>query len=125
MTAPADADLMRAAQYDRYDPPAMLRTHSVAIPELRPKHVLRRVAGTSVNAADITIRTGKLRRLTGRRFPRGTRVHFTGQVVDVGAEGCLTSARPPGPCRAAGWAKQVIVANPIPSDTVPRPSTTG
>jgi NADPH:quinone reductase-like Zn-dependent oxidoreductase len=86
MTAATGAEMMRAAQYDGYGPPAMLQVRNVAVPQLRAKHVLIRVTATSINAADIAIRAGKLRWLTGRRFPRGTGFDFTGHIVGVGAD---------------------------------------
>lgn len=83
MTARA---VMRAAQYDGYGPPGMVHVRTVPIPQLQSKHVLVRVAATSVNAADVTIRAGKLRWLTGRKFPRGTGFDFTGKVVAADAD---------------------------------------
>jgi NADPH:quinone reductase-like Zn-dependent oxidoreductase len=74
---------MRAVQYDSYGPPAVLRIRTVDIPALRPGHILVRVTATSINAADTAIRSGKLRRLTGTRFPRGSGFDFTGEVTAV------------------------------------------
>ena len=62
---------MRAAQYDAYGPPEVLRVRTVAVPSLRPGHVLVRVAASSLNGADIAVRSGKLKLVTGRKFPRG------------------------------------------------------
>lgn len=76
---------MRAAQYDGYGGPAVLQVRSVPVPEVRPGHVLIRVAATSVNAADVTIRSGEIKVFSGRRFPRGTGFDFTGHVAAVGA----------------------------------------
>jgi NADPH:quinone reductase-like Zn-dependent oxidoreductase len=74
---------MRAAQYDTYGPPDVLRVRTVPVPRLRPGHVLVRVAASSVNGADIAVRSGKLRLVTGRSFPRGAGFDFAGTVAEA------------------------------------------
>jgi len=74
---------MRAVQYDAYGPPAILRVRPIPVPRLRPGHVLVRVEASSVNRADIAVRSGKLKLVTGRSFPRGTGIDFAGQVVEA------------------------------------------
>jgi NADPH:quinone reductase-like Zn-dependent oxidoreductase len=76
---------MFAVQYDGYGDPAVLRIRTVAKPALRPNHVLVRVIATSINAADVLVRSGKLKLLSGNTFPRGTGYDFAGEVVEVGA----------------------------------------
>jgi NADPH:quinone reductase-like Zn-dependent oxidoreductase len=82
-------DEMRAAQYGSYGPPEVLRVQTVPVPRLRPGHVLVRVAASSINGADIAVRAGKLKLVTGRTFPRGAGFDFAGEVAeaagDVGA----------------------------------------
>ena len=103
---------MRAAQYDSYGPPEVLRVRSIPVPALRPGHVLVRVAASSINGADILVRSGKLKLVSGRTFPRGTGFDFAGQVtgtpgdvtgLSAGDEvwGFLDGARKPGPSGAA------------------------
>jgi hypothetical protein len=41
---------------------------------------------TSINAADVLVRSGKLKFLSGKKFPRGTGYDFTGDVVEVGSD---------------------------------------
>ena len=77
---------MRAAQYDAYGPPEVLRVRTVPVPRLRPGHVLVRVAATSVNGADIAVRSGKLKLLACRSFPRGTGFDFTGTVAEAAGD---------------------------------------
>ena len=78
---------MRAARYDRYGPPEVL--HESTVPVLTPKagEVLVRVHAASVNGIDVIVRSGTLRLLTGRTFPRGTGLDFAGEVTASGAGG--------------------------------------
>lgn len=77
---------MRAVQYDHYGPPEVLQVRMVPIPKVQPGHVLVRVLASSINAADIAFRSGKLKLLTGRKFPRGAGFDFAGNVVAVGGD---------------------------------------
>jgi NADPH:quinone reductase-like Zn-dependent oxidoreductase len=103
---------MRAAQYDSYGPPEVLRVRSVPVPALRPGHVLVRVAASSVNGADVAVRAGKLKLVTGRSFPRGAGFDFAGTVAGAAGDvtglvagdevwGFVNGARQPGPTGAA------------------------
>jgi NADPH:quinone reductase-like Zn-dependent oxidoreductase len=103
---------MRAAQYDAYGPPEVLRVRMVPVPRLRPGHVLVRVAASSVNGADIAVRGGKLKLVTGRSFPRGAGFDFAGEVIEAAGDvtglaagddvwGFLDGARQGGPSGAA------------------------
>jgi NADPH:quinone reductase-like Zn-dependent oxidoreductase len=103
---------MRAVQYDSYGPSEVLRIRTVPVPALRPGHVLVRVAASSVNGADITVRSGKLKLVTGRAFPRGAGFDFAGQVTGAAGDvtglaagdevwGFLDGARQAGPSGAA------------------------
>jgi NADPH:quinone reductase-like Zn-dependent oxidoreductase len=74
---------MRAAQYDSYRPPEVLRIRAVPVPRLRPGHVLVRVAASSVNGADVAVRAGKLKLVSGRSFPRGAGFDFAGTVAEA------------------------------------------
>jgi NADPH:quinone reductase-like Zn-dependent oxidoreductase len=77
---------MRAAQYDGYGPPEVLQVRTVAVPRLRPGHVLVRVAASSVNGADITVRGGKLKLVSGRKFPRGAGFDFAGEIIEAAGD---------------------------------------
>lgn len=103
---------MRAAQYDTYGPPEVLRVRTVPVPRLRPGHALVCVAASSVNGADISVRAGKLRLVTGRSFPRGAGFDFAGEVIEAATDvtgltagdevwGFLDGARQGGPSGAA------------------------
>jgi hypothetical protein len=55
---------------------------------MRQGHVLVRVAASRVNGSDLTVRTGNLRLVTGRSFPRGAGFDFARTDAD-------TAPRPP------------------------------
>lgn len=75
---------MRAARYERYGPPEVLRVRHVPVPVAQTGEVRVRVFGTSVNPADTMVRAGKFRLLSGRKFPRGTGYDFAGVIDAVG-----------------------------------------
>jgi len=120
---------MRAAQYDTYGPPEVLRVRTISIPRLRPGHVLVRVAASSINGADTAVRAGKLKLVSGRSFPRGAGFDFAGTVVEAFSDvaglaagdevwGFVNGTRNPGP---SGAAAQYVLA---PADgTALRPRT--
>ncbi len=74
---------MRAAQFDAYGPPRVLRIAEVPTPTCQPHEVLVRVRATSINGHDLVVRAGKLRMLTGSNFPIGTGLDFAGEVASA------------------------------------------
>lgn len=74
---------MKAARYDSYGPPDVLYETTVPIPTLKKGHVLVRVHAASVNGIDLIVRSGTLRLLTGRKFPRGTGDDFVGEIAEL------------------------------------------
>ncbi|MEV7424678.1 MULTISPECIES: NAD(P)-dependent alcohol dehydrogenase [unclassified Streptomyces] len=90
---------MRAALYDRYGPPEVLYEGSVPVPVPAPGEVLVRVHAVGVNGGELYGRAGRLRLVTGRRFPQRMGIDFVGEVTEVaGADG---SARRAGRAGAA------------------------
>lgn len=84
---------MRAAQYDRYGPPDVLHTSTVPIPVPKPGEVLVRVHAASVAGGEVVGRSGRLRILTGRSFPKGTGIDFAGEVVGSDLPGFVVGDR--------------------------------
>ncbi|WP_434451880.1 NAD(P)-dependent alcohol dehydrogenase [Lentzea sp. E54] len=76
--------LMRAAQYDRYGPPEVLYEGKAPVPQVPAGHILVRVQATSINGGELSARSGELKLLTGKRFPKGVGVDFVGEVADTG-----------------------------------------
>ncbi|MDF9805547.1 hypothetical protein M2436_004094 [Streptomyces sp. HB372] len=74
---------MRAALYDRYGPPEVLYEGRVPAPVRKPGEVLVRVHAASVNGGELYGRAGKVRLVTGRRFPQRTGLDFVGEVAEV------------------------------------------
>jgi NADPH:quinone reductase-like Zn-dependent oxidoreductase len=81
-----DQLMMRAVQYDRYGGPEVLSVGTVPRPSPGPGQVLVRVQASSVNPIDVKIRSGAMRLMTGRRFPKRTGFDFTGKVVELGSK---------------------------------------
>ena len=77
---------MRAAQFDSYGPPQVLRVSEVPQPTLQPSGVLVRVRASSVNPHDTIVRSGKLRIVTGSKFPLGTGLDFAGEIRAIGED---------------------------------------
>lgn len=75
---------MRAARYHRYGPPEVLQVEHVPMPAPGRREVLVRVRATSVNPSEALVRAGKMRLLSGFRFPKGTGQDFAGEVEAVG-----------------------------------------
>ncbi|MEO7122048.1 MAG: NADP-dependent oxidoreductase [Lacisediminihabitans sp.] len=75
---------MKRIQYHQYGGPEVMRLEEAEIPTPGKRELLVRVLAAAVNPVDFGIRSGKLRFLTGRRFPRGMGQDFAGVVEDVG-----------------------------------------
>lgn len=76
---------MRAAQYNDYGSPDVLYEGYIAKPAVKPEEVLVRIYGTSVNPMDTMFRSGKLKMLTGKTFPKSTGIDFSGEIVEIGS----------------------------------------
>lgn len=74
---------MRAALYDSFGPPEVLYEGRVPVPARKPGEVLVRVHAASVNGGELHGRAGKVRLVTGRRFPQRTGLDFVGEVAEV------------------------------------------
>lgn len=75
---------IRAAEYDRYGAPDVLRVTDAPRPSPGAREVLVKVRASSINGGELAKRQGRLRLVTGRRFPQPTGVDFVGTVVEFG-----------------------------------------
>ena len=55
-------------------------------PAIQPNGLPVRVRAATVNPCDTIVRSGKLRLITGSKFPLGTRFDFAGEVTALGSE---------------------------------------
>ena len=76
---------MRAVQFDRYGGADVLQVRTVAVPSPGSNQTLVRVHASGLNPKDALVRSGAMRLLSGRQFPRGTGYDFAGEVVRAGA----------------------------------------
>lgn len=77
---------MRAVQFFEYGDPTELQLVDVDMPQPTGTQVVVRVSATSVNPVDTETRLGRLKLLSGRRFPQGTGIDIAGIVELVGAD---------------------------------------
>jgi NADPH:quinone reductase-like Zn-dependent oxidoreductase len=76
---------MKAAQITSFGAPDVLRVVEVDRPTPGAGEVLVRVEAASVNGHDTIVRAGGLKMVSGRRFPIGVGLDFTGVVVTTGS----------------------------------------
>jgi NADPH:quinone reductase-like Zn-dependent oxidoreductase len=75
---------MKRIQYHRYGGPDVLRLEEVANPVPVRDQICVRIKAAAANPMDWGIRKGKVKMLTGSRFPRGLGHDFAGVVDAVG-----------------------------------------
>ncbi|WP_069386923.1 NAD(P)-dependent alcohol dehydrogenase [Cellulosimicrobium cellulans] len=80
-----DDGTMTAVLYDRYGGPEVLYAGRAPRPEPSAGEVLVRVRAFSVNGSELAARAGRLRLLSGRRFPQRVGLDLTGEVAALGA----------------------------------------
>jgi NADPH:quinone reductase-like Zn-dependent oxidoreductase len=76
--------VMRAAQLDAYGGADRIHVREIPTPRPGPGEVLVRIAATSVNRGELALISGRMRLLSGRRFPKGLGSDFSGTVARVG-----------------------------------------
>ncbi|NJQ07097.1 NAD(P)-dependent alcohol dehydrogenase [Streptomyces lonarensis] len=75
---------MDAVLFDRYGPPDVLRVGRVARPTAGEGELLVRVHALGVNGGELAARSGRIRLITGRRFPQRLGIDLVGEVASVG-----------------------------------------
>ena len=106
---------MKRIQYHEYGGPEVMRLEEFEPAPLGVKEVLVRMRAASANPMDWGIRAGRLKLVTGRRFPRALGYDFAGVVEEAGEE--VTRVRVGDPVvggtriKASGAFADVIVAH--------------
>lgn len=75
---------MRAAQFDAYGSPDEIIVRRVPIPSPGVGQILVKVRACSVNKGEFALLEGKVRLLSGGRFPKGLGADFAGTVAALG-----------------------------------------
>lgn len=75
---------MRAACHDRFGDLTVLQVREHPTPRPGPREVLVRVRAAALNPKDVRVRSGRLRLLSGSRFPRVVGCDLAGEVVAKG-----------------------------------------
>jgi NADPH:quinone reductase-like Zn-dependent oxidoreductase len=75
---------MKRVQYHRYGGPEVLRLEEFALAAPGRGQIRVRVRAAAVNPMDWKIRSGEMKMMTGRKFPRGLGHDFAGVVEAVG-----------------------------------------
>ncbi|MFD8157765.1 NADP-dependent oxidoreductase [Streptomyces malaysiensis] len=75
---------MKRIQYHQYGGPEVMRFEDFEPTRPGPGEVLVRVKAAAANPMDWKIRSGEMKIMTGRKFPRGLGHDFAGVVAEVG-----------------------------------------
>ncbi len=78
---------IRAVIYDCFGGPEVLREILIDAPPPAEGEILVRVQAASVNGYDVAARSGALKMVIGKKFPKRTGLDFAGDVVEVRAAG--------------------------------------
>lgn len=73
---------MKAAYFNKYGGPEVLKTGELPVPAIGDKQVRVRIKAASINPVDCKVRNGALRFLTRNKFPRIPGSDFAGVVLE-------------------------------------------
>jgi NADPH:quinone reductase-like Zn-dependent oxidoreductase len=76
---------MKRVQYNSYGGPEVMRIDDFELPAPGEGEVAVRVKFAAINPIDWKLRNGRMKLVTGRRFPRAMGMDFSGIVTAVGA----------------------------------------
>ncbi|PPC77569.1 alcohol dehydrogenase [Pokkaliibacter plantistimulans] len=76
---------MKRIQFHRYGDTDEMRLEDYQLPSLADDEILVKVEAASINPVDWKIRQGRMKLVTGSRFPRGMGQDFSGVVIEIGS----------------------------------------
>jgi NADPH:quinone reductase-like Zn-dependent oxidoreductase len=76
---------MKRIQFHRYGGPEEMKLEDYHLPALGAQEILVRVKAASINPVDWKIRRGAMKLMTGKKFPRGMGLDFSGIVERIGS----------------------------------------
>ena len=78
---------MKAIAYSRYGGPEVMERTDVPMPVVPPGHGLVKIHAASINPVDWKLRSGMLRFVTGRKFPRIMGADLSGTLTEINGDG--------------------------------------
>jgi NADPH:quinone reductase-like Zn-dependent oxidoreductase len=78
---------MKAIAYNRYGGPEVMELTEVPVPEVPPGYGLVKIHAASINPVDWKLRSGMLKFITGRKFPRIMGADLSGTLTEVNGDG--------------------------------------
>ncbi len=78
---------MKAIAYFSYGGPEVMVLADVPVPVLPPRHGLVKIQAASINPVDWKLRSGQLKLITGRKFPRIMGADLAGTLVELRGDG--------------------------------------
>ncbi|BBH33398.1 NADPH:quinone reductase [Pseudomonas sp. 43mfcvi1.1] len=76
---------MKRIQYSRYGGPEVMQVQDFELPTPGEGEVGVSVKFSAINPIDWKLRTGQMKIVTGRKFPRTMGMDFSGRVISIGA----------------------------------------
>lgn len=76
---------MKRIQYSRYGGPEVMQVQDFELPHPGEGEVGVSVKFSAINPIDWKLRTGQMKIVTGRKFPRAMGMDFSGRVISIGA----------------------------------------
>ncbi|ONH51295.1 NADPH:quinone reductase [Pseudomonas cedrina] len=77
---------MKRIQYSRYGGPEVMQVQNFELPHPGEGEVGVSVKFSAINPIDWKLRTGQMKIVTGRKFPRAMGMDFSGRVISIGAD---------------------------------------
>ncbi|PBJ03471.1 Quinone oxidoreductase 1 [Pseudomonas ogarae] len=77
---------MKRIQYQNYGGPDVMKLESFTLASPGPREVAVKVRFAAINPIDWKLRSGQMKIVTGRSFPRAMGMDFSGSVIAVGSD---------------------------------------